>query len=96
MYGQWTELALLPPHSVPSTLAPVFLLVLSLYTCLPLPTLVSFMAGLLVSGLHLFGLAMSGANDYGSSPSQVNERCRRGEGRGEVRGIKQDPPRRFF
>ena len=65
MYGPWTQqLALLPPHSVPPTLAPVFLLVLSLYTCLPLPTLVSFMAGLLVSGLHLFGLAMSGVADY--------------------------------
>ena len=69
MYGPWTELALLPPHSVPNTLAPVFLLVLSLYTCLPLPTLVSFMAGVLVSGLHLFGLAMSGANNYGASSS---------------------------
>ncbi len=73
MYGPWTELALLPPHSVPATLAPVFLLVLSLYTCLPLPTLVSFMAGLLVSGLHLFGLAMSGANEYETAAEKVSK-----------------------
>ena len=72
MYGSWSELALLPPHSVPPTLAPVFLLVLSLYTCFPLPTMVSFMAGLLVSGLHLFGLAMSGGHDYGSPSEKVS------------------------
>ena len=45
----------------PRQLSAVFLLVLALFTSLPLPTILSLLLGLLVSVLHLFALATCGA-----------------------------------
>ena len=44
----------------PRQLSAVFLLVLALFTSLPLPTILSLLLGLLVSVLHLFALATCG------------------------------------
>merc|ERR1719210_666842 len=44
-------------YSLPRHFCAIFLLVLALYTCLPLPTLLSIFFGILVSGLHIVALA---------------------------------------
>ena len=49
----------------PRQLSAVFLLVLALFTSLPLPTILSLLLGLLVSVLHLFALATCGAGVAG-------------------------------
>ena len=43
----------------PRTLAPLFILVLVLYTCLPLPAKASVATGILVSAVHLFAMIIS-------------------------------------
>ena len=47
----------------PRHLSAVFLLVMALFTSLPLPALLSLFLSLLVSGLHLFALATYGKED---------------------------------
>jgi hypothetical protein len=61
-YGPWATFELVV--AAPRHLCGVFLLVLSLFTCLPLPTFLSFFFGLLVSGIHIFGLAVYGRQTF--------------------------------
>ncbi len=55
-YGSWnfTEV---PEILIPKHLCPLFLLILSLYTCLPLPTVLSIICGVSVATIHVFVLA---------------------------------------
>ena len=53
---------------IPRHLSAIFLLVLAVYTCLPLPTALSLAFGLCVSGLHIFALAV-----YGQDNLEVQE-----------------------
>ena len=55
-YGPWS-MEFPVQYSLPRHFCPIFLLVLALYTCLPLPTLLSIFFGILVSGLHIMALA---------------------------------------
>ena len=70
-YGTWSS-----PVVAPRQLSAVFLLVLALFTSLPLPTILSLLLGLLVSVLHLFALATCGGAGVGI---QENENETSGE-----------------
>ena len=57
----------------PRHLSAVFLLVMALFTSLPLPALLSLFLSLLVSGLHLFALATYGKEDQMEEDSEEEE-----------------------
>ena len=52
---------------VPRHLCPVFLLILAVYTCLPLPNVLSILFAILVTGFHIFALATYGRQDQAES-----------------------------
>ena len=52
---------------VPRHLCPVFLLILAVYTCLPLPNVLSILFAILVTGFHIFALAAYGRQDQAES-----------------------------
>ena len=52
-----------PLMNHPRNLAPLFILILALYTCLPLPAQGSIAAGVIVSTVHIFALALFGRTE---------------------------------
>ena len=59
-YGPWKTST---DFEIPRHLSPIFLLILAVYTCLPLPNMLSILFAILVTGFHIFALATYGQQD---------------------------------